>query len=769
MVLNSSTVSGNSAQCAASGDGCLPFTGLGGGIDVNSGTLTLANSIVAGNAANGGNADIYGTYTDKGGNIANFGNPQLSPLQYSGVGATVPTMIPLPGSPAICAGQSTRIAPGITTDERAYPLQPSNGYCASTAVDAGAVQTHYTSVKFVQQPTGTEAMEDMSPAPTVEVLETDTLLTANNADAINGIPITLEYSGGSAEIVTPANLTETAAGGVATFSGLKPTTEGSGFTLSTSVLITTIGAGKTLSATSNSFTVYGPASELQVSVPSSVTAGLPFTVTVTALDSNGNTQLNFNDPLSLTINGQSTSLATITMSGGTGSTSLTFTSVGSTSLAVTDNLIPLFTGTSGLFSVLPGAASVLVVSGYPQTAHQGIPATGSMTAYDAYNNLDTNFNGGVTVTTSESSTPIPATLTNGVGTFSAAFASPGSGQSITASSVGLSSVSEIGITVSAVPTYVVTSTADSGGGSLRDALAQASASSAGTITFAPTVFRSSNSAAVNTITLSSGTLNIPSYTVISGATSGSGAALTNLVTISGGSTNNGFPLFTIASGVAEASIANLTITNSGASIAGGIQNAELADRPKLHHQRNGRRQRRGDLQQRRHLGDHRKHHLRQHTPGHYGGALFNPSGTATVAASTLSGNSASLGAGGILVTGGTVNVVDSTISHNFAGLYGPGIYNTHGTLTVANSIVSGNQQGTQASPGNYDDIGDQSGATTFSVGNLGGNLIGYFNANSATPPTAAPTLAALQIYGGPTETMRPLPPVLAAICARPVG
>jgi len=58
------------------------------------------------------------------------------------------------------------------------------------------VQTNYTSVAFVQQPTNTIVSTAISPAPTVQVLETDTNAGApNNTDAVNGIPVTLTYSG----------------------------------------------------------------------------------------------------------------------------------------------------------------------------------------------------------------------------------------------------------------------------------------------------------------------------------------------------------------------------------------------------------------------------------------------------------------------------------------------------------------------------------------------------------------------------------------------
>jgi sugar lactone lactonase YvrE len=247
LTVNSSSVSGNHAN-----DG-------GGGIG-NNGSLTLTNSIVAGNTAPSFAlyADIVGSYMDNGGNLAsNNSSPtstiaiNLSPL--GNYGGQTQTVVPLPGSPAICAGLAANIRSGVTTDQRGYPNGNTTytGYSSgSPCVDSGAVQSQYTSVQFVQQPTNTLVNAAISPPPTMQVLETNANQTTNNTDAVNGIPITLGFSGGSGEI--SGTLTETTTGGVATFGGLTPNTAGTGFTLSTSVPVI---AGTSLTATSNGFNV----------------------------------------------------------------------------------------------------------------------------------------------------------------------------------------------------------------------------------------------------------------------------------------------------------------------------------------------------------------------------------------------------------------------------------------------------------------------------------------------------------------------------------
>jgi CSLREA domain-containing protein len=136
-------------------------TGGAGGAIVNSGgTLTLSNSILSGNGSGSGagvertggtvnasynvfyqNLDSGGAESDCVSCSSNLGaidaNPQLAPL--GNYGGTTETMLPLPGSPAICAGSFAQFPSGVTTDQRGFPLN-------SACVDAGAVQTNYLMV-----------------------------------------------------------------------------------------------------------------------------------------------------------------------------------------------------------------------------------------------------------------------------------------------------------------------------------------------------------------------------------------------------------------------------------------------------------------------------------------------------------------------------------------------------------------------------------------------------------------------------------------------
>lgn len=247
--LVSSTVSGN-------------FASLGSGMWNGSGSLSVLDSIIAGNTTNdvpGDDCDGCGTQPSS--NLISLPSaildPLLGPLQYNGIGAALETMMPLPGSAAICAGTPSEFLAGIPDDERGFPRFNSTyaGYSGSNpCLDLGAVQTSYSSVQFIAQPTNTAAGVAISPAPTVQVLETNANATApNNVDVVNGVPVTLTYAGGANAIT--GSLTAVTAAGVATFSGLTPKVGGGGMTFSIDLPIF---SGAALTAISDSFNVTQP-------------------------------------------------------------------------------------------------------------------------------------------------------------------------------------------------------------------------------------------------------------------------------------------------------------------------------------------------------------------------------------------------------------------------------------------------------------------------------------------------------------------------------
>jgi hypothetical protein len=238
---------------------------------------------------------------------------------------------------------------------------------------------------------------------------------------------------------------------------------------------------------------------------------------------------------------------------------------------------------------------------------------------------------------------------------------------------------------SAVPAFAaaitVTNQADSGPGSLRDAIAAAAPGD--TINFSLTL--------PATITLTSGELLISKNLTISGP----GAS--NLA-ISG---MNASRVFEIGSGFTVA-ISGLTIQNGSADTGGGIFNV-------------------GTLM----LSNST---VSSNSVSGNGGGIYN-NGTLTMTNSTLSGNSAkgggNGGGGGIFNYFGTLVMTNSTLSGNSAvgfgfNAVGAGVYIYAGTVTVTNSTLSGNSAGVGGGIYTY-------GATvTLSNSTLSGNSASYY-------------------------------------------
>jgi hypothetical protein len=120
-------------------------------------------------------------------------------------------MLPLPGSPAICAGSAPLDPAGLGTDQRGFPRLNTTyaGYSASTpCLDLGADQTNYQSVQFgsLSGYSGTAGYAVSTPAaPLVSVTE--------NGQNTGAVPVTLNFTGG------PTPTTVTGAGPVTTVAG----------------------------------------------------------------------------------------------------------------------------------------------------------------------------------------------------------------------------------------------------------------------------------------------------------------------------------------------------------------------------------------------------------------------------------------------------------------------------------------------------------------------------------------------------------------------
>jgi CSLREA domain-containing protein len=206
LTVSNSTFSGNTA------------TSAGGGIYNDSGTVVLANVLIP--------DSISGGYTDNGGNVTS-GSISLAPLGY--YGGTAQTMMPIPGSAAICAGLASGLGNGASgnpitlapTDQRGNPRSTtvySDGGAA--CVDAGAVQTAY-SLSFTTSPSNSQKTNvALTPAPVVQLSDNGSIIS------LPGAPITLALYAGAISGGIPT--VGTAPNGVSTFSGVTVTTPETG-------------------------------------------------------------------------------------------------------------------------------------------------------------------------------------------------------------------------------------------------------------------------------------------------------------------------------------------------------------------------------------------------------------------------------------------------------------------------------------------------------------------------------------------------------------
>ncbi len=234
-----------------------------------------------------------------------------------------------------------------------------------------------------------------------------------------------------------------------------------------------------------------------------------------------------------------------------------------------------------------------------------------------------------------------------------------------------------------------------------------------------------------------GTLTIPSNTSITGTTTGNGATLTNLVTVTVGVANSSFPVFTVNSGTVNVSIAALIITNgNNTGGGGGISNSgslTISNSTIMNSNGGG-----GAVLNNGTVALSNSTLSRNFAE--IGSAIDNH-GAATLTNCTLAGNSGrTYPAGGVIFNDGTLTVIGTTFSGNSTS-YGGAILNGYSSaLTMSNSILSG-------------DTGGECSGSGCPANGSNGNIVGV-SAN----------LAPLGNYGGPTQTMIPLPGSVV-ICA----
>ncbi|MFM7099150.1 MAG: tandem-95 repeat protein, partial [Gemmataceae bacterium] len=314
--------------------------------------------------------------------------------------------------------------------------------------------------------------------------------------------------------------------------------------------------------------------------------------------------------------------------------------------------------------------------------------------------------------------------------------------------------------------FTVNTIADSGAGSLRQAITDANLTSANDeIIFASSLFTNG----ANTITLGSAALPTIAATSSAGSLTISGPGASSLI-ISGdnGNTSRNFSVFNIASGgnlsisgvtvsgakttsngggfsnLGTLSVTNSLISGNTAAGGGGIYSRGILTVNNSIFSGNSTTSQNGGAVW--NYGGSANSNIFNSTISSNtattssGGGISNTGGAVTLSNSTLFGNQAAAGGGIFNNANGTFTIFNSTISHNSATNNGGGIHVGSGTLNISNTIIANSLSG-----GDFYSAG--------SMGTNSNNLVEDGSLPGNSELTGDPLLGPLQNNGGSTFTM----------------
>ena len=193
---------------------------------------------------------------------------------------------------------------------------------------------------------------------------------------------------------------------------------------------------------SNSITIGSPpASQLSLSSPPTITAGVAFTVVVTALDQTGNVTSNYAGTVHFASSDAQAQLpADVQLAGGSGAFQVTLRTKGTQSLTATDTVSTGITGKVAAIQVVDNSVthfSLTTTSSAATRATFGF----SVVPLDAANNISTGYSSTVHFASSDPQAKLPpdTTVTSNNTDFSATFETAGM-QSLTATDVNKSAL-----------------------------------------------------------------------------------------------------------------------------------------------------------------------------------------------------------------------------------------------------------------------------------------------------------------------------------------
>jgi predicted outer membrane repeat protein len=303
--------------------------------------------------------------------------------------------------------------------------------------------------------------------------------------------------------------------------------------------------------------------------------------------------------------------------------------------------------------------------------------------------------------------------------------------------------------ISRASTLYVTSTGDSGAGTLRQAVALANPGD--TIRFAISYETPHAGRSVTRIILTSGPLSIDKNLTITGI----GSELPIVIEGNGHRQN----VFNITNGVVNISGLHIQNARSGIFHLGGtltVENSSFS---------NNETQYGGGIYSEAGIVTVRNSTFSGNSATQFGGAIYHGYSLFTVVNSTFFNNSAPVG--GAIYTSGDMTVLSSTIAGNSAGNSGGGIaipYCSTSNFKLGSSIVAGNSAATDGP----DIFAESCGSRLYSLGyNLIGNSLGAIGYSGNDLLNVNPMLNPLADNGGFTQSMslqEASPAIQAGVC-----
>jgi hypothetical protein len=473
-------ISGNSITAQddwwASNSGPSSSATGGGGTFTDNNYLVLTNHASLGTIAVGGtssltaaiNTDEHGTNvlsSDPAGDLPALdgGDPGQSAITVSysatdGTDSNEQTVLEQPSDNATAtftgttagSGSSTATVDGVSV---AAPITVLGPPTISTSFGASSIALNSsTTITFtITNPNATTALTGVN---FTDTLPSGLVVSTPNGLVPPGSGTVTATAGSSSISLSGASV---AAGGSLTFTlNVTGTSVGTDNNTTGAVSSTNGGTGNTASA---SVTVTDTATHFSVTAPSSATAGAPFSITVTALDSSNNVDTGYAGTVHFTTSDSGSGTVVPVnytfIPGDAGvhtfTSGVTLVTASNQTVTATDTSTSI-TGTSGTITVSPAATAQFAVS-VPTPVTSFTTNQLTVTAEDAFGNVTPGYGGTVHLTSTDPqfiNASGDNTLTNGVGTFNFVLKKAGT-QTITATDTVTSSITGTSNTITVQP------------------------------------------------------------------------------------------------------------------------------------------------------------------------------------------------------------------------------------------------------------------------------------------------------------------------------